>query len=249
DIGFLHAGENRDRFRYFGCGDIFALPAEGIANAVHEIKIAALVLPQQVARAEPGITLFKDITENLLFRFFLLRIAVKAAGRLIGIIGNAAKRFARLAHICANAEAIGATHRLLLLDVELHQLDIELRLRPARNAANRAFRAVEIHEGDIAFRRAIKFEDMGNTETLLERLPDFRPQAISHHHAQLVFALLGVLFGVEQIAAQLEYLLEERRLVLVHITPDLRRGKLAAQYHRTANRERHTDGADTTCRV
>src|SRR5690606_19828970 len=103
--------------------------------------IAALVLPQQVASAEPGIALFEDVTEDLLLRFFLLRIAIKATGRLIGIIGNPAERFTRLAHICANAEAIGATHRLLLLDIELHQFDIELRLGPARNPANRAFPA------------------------------------------------------------------------------------------------------------
>src|SRR5690606_5661288 len=143
--------------------------------------------------------------------FFLLRIAIKATGRLIGIIGNPAERFTRLAHICANAEAIGATHRLLLLNIELHQLDIELSLGPTRNTTNRAFRAVEIHQSDIAFRRTIKFENMRNAETLLERFPDFGAQPVAHNHAQLVLALLGVFVGVEQIAAKLANILEERR--------------------------------------
>src|SRR5690606_2729722 len=55
DDGLVDPRIARDHLRDFGRGDVFALPAEGVADTVDEIEIALRILAHEVAGAEPGV--------------------------------------------------------------------------------------------------------------------------------------------------------------------------------------------------
>src|SRR5690348_16762567 len=75
DIRILDTGKRGDRLRDFRRRDILALPAEGVADAVDEIEIAARVLAHQVAGAEPRIALLEHVAQHLALARLLFRIA------------------------------------------------------------------------------------------------------------------------------------------------------------------------------
>ena len=79
DIGFRDAGHAAERLGHFAGGDILALPAEGVADAVDEIEIAMLVAPHQVAGAKPDIARVEDVAQHLLLAFRLVGIALETA--------------------------------------------------------------------------------------------------------------------------------------------------------------------------
>src|SRR5262249_28679057 len=59
NIRFLDTGKSRDDLSNLGSGYVFTLPAEGIANAINEIEVAAFVLAHQVAGTKPSVSFFK----------------------------------------------------------------------------------------------------------------------------------------------------------------------------------------------
>ena len=91
DIGLADAGHRRQRLAHLAGGDILALPAEGVADAVDEIEIAVAVAPHQVAGAKPDIAASEHVAQHLLLAVGLVGIALELPP---GRAGNAAHRFA-----------------------------------------------------------------------------------------------------------------------------------------------------------
>src|SRR5439155_933610 len=88
-------------------GDVLALPAEGVADAIDEVVVAVGVLAQQVPGAEPGIAAREGVVHELP----LARRAVGVAVVLHGA-ADASEELARLARPAGDAEAVGAAHEL-----------------------------------------------------------------------------------------------------------------------------------------
>ena len=57
-------------------GHVLTLPSERVADAIDKVKIAALVLAQQITSAEPLIALLVHVMQNLLFSGFLVSVAL-----------------------------------------------------------------------------------------------------------------------------------------------------------------------------
>ena len=83
-----------------------------------------------------------------------------------------------------------------------------------RDAADRAQLALEVDERRVALGRAVELDDARDAEALLEALPDVRPQAVADAEAQAVLAVARVRRRVQQVAAELADVLEQRALGL-----------------------------------
>src|ERR1700733_10927884 len=81
--GVEHALAFADRVVDFAGRDIFALPAEGVADAVDEMEKALLVQPHQIAGAEPGVALGEDIAQYLLFGLAFVGVALEASAAFV----------------------------------------------------------------------------------------------------------------------------------------------------------------------
>src|SRR5258708_8228596 len=141
DSGLPDAGKRTDRLRYLGCRDIFALPAEGIADTIDEIEIALLVLSHQVASSKPFVSRLEHVAEYLAVGGFLVGIAFEAAGQ---IIKNFPDRFSGFVRSTANTESLLISNRLTCLAVGLHQRGGESMRDTRRDAADGAGLALDI---------------------------------------------------------------------------------------------------------
>src|SRR5438067_8007765 len=75
-----------DRLRYFQCCDVFALPAECVADPIHEIEVAALVGAHEIAGTKPRVARLEHVAENLLFRIFRARVTLEPAADVGSIL-------------------------------------------------------------------------------------------------------------------------------------------------------------------
>src|SRR5438046_2722178 len=82
-------------------GDVLALPAEGVADAIDEVVVAIGVLAQQVPGAEPGVAAREGVAHEL-------PLARRAVGVAVVLHGAAdlAEELARLARRAGDAEAV-----------------------------------------------------------------------------------------------------------------------------------------------
>src|SRR5581483_11446358 len=122
DVGVENAREAVDRLGHFGGRDVLAFPAEGVANTIHEIEIAVLIAPHQVAGAEPGIADLEDVAQDLGFALGGDRVALEAIAGARSVVDDLADHLARLVGGAAFAETLRVAHRLLPLDIETHDL-------------------------------------------------------------------------------------------------------------------------------
>src|SRR5207244_3631244 len=111
---------------------------EGIADAVDEIEVAVRVGLHQVAGGEPAVTLFEDIVQHLALGSGLVGVAGVFGA---GVAADLAEAFADLARPGLDAEAIGPADRLLGLQVELHEADVEPLAQPLGRAPDRPLAA------------------------------------------------------------------------------------------------------------
>src|ERR1019366_10666156 len=81
DIGLRNAREGSDHFGYLGGRHIFSLPTEGVADAIDEIEIAAIIFPHQVTGAVPGIALLEYIAKNFFRRFLFASVTFETPAR------------------------------------------------------------------------------------------------------------------------------------------------------------------------
>src|SRR5581483_8986012 len=103
------AGAARDRLGNLGRRDVFALPAEGVADAVDEVEEAARVLAHQIAGAEPGVAGREHVAQDLFGRSGLVGIALERRPALVPA-GNPADRLADFTGDAALAQPVLAAH-------------------------------------------------------------------------------------------------------------------------------------------
>src|SRR5882672_10513575 len=121
DAGMLDARERADRLSHLGGGDIFTLPAEGVAGTVDEIEITLLVLSHQVAGTKPGVSRLEDIAEYFAGGGFLVGVALESTADVRWVVEKTANCFSGLVASTANAESLRIAERLTSLGIELHQ--------------------------------------------------------------------------------------------------------------------------------
>ena len=228
DIDRFHAGRAGRSGRDFGGGDILALPAEGVADAVHKIEKALCVLAHQVAAAYPGITRREHIAQDLLLGGGRVGIALKT-GRAACDLADGLAAFAA----CHGAaQTIRAAFGKAGFIVELHDGCGKTVCQERRDAADGAGAAFDIVEREIAFGGGIEFQDLWDGEAVLEDFPHIARQPIADRQAQSVFRHLT--FAGQQIAAQFADILEDGGAAVGHIAPEGAGGEFLAQDHRAA---------------
>src|ERR1700733_5041082 len=89
-IDYARTVQNR-AVNFAGC-NIFALPAEGIAEPINKIKESGLVAPHKITGTKPGGAWNQHVTKDLLCGFARISIPLKAAAAAIGR-SNPAERF------------------------------------------------------------------------------------------------------------------------------------------------------------
>src|SRR5262249_39368209 len=168
------------------------------------------------------------------------RIALEARARLARILDDVTDHLAGLAQFAFDAEAARVAHRLLLLDVELDELDGEAMPEEPRDAADRAFLAVEIEQLHVALGGGIKLDDLRNAEARLEFVPDVGTQAVAAGEPDLVVRLLRMRWRVVQIPAQLANVMEDRAVPTCDVIPELACREFLANHQRAAGEEDRT---------
>ena len=243
---FLDAGRVGQPLLDLGGRDVLALPAVGVADPVDEIDIAFAVLLHQIAGAEPAVAAHEDVAQDLLLGRRLVGIAGEGVAN---VVADHAQGLADLAGFRQLAQTVRSANRLLGVHVEPDQPEIDLLFQEARNPADRARLAVEIEHRDIALGRAVEFQDVRHGEPLLEIGPDIRPQAVAEGQPQLVGPLALGFRAVDQIAAQLADIDEQRRARGLHIRPEIRRREPLAQHQLAAVQQGGPDPDQSAGRV
>src|SRR3954454_8428981 len=164
--GVDHAGEIAHGVVDLRSRDVLALPAKGVADAVDEVEEALLVEPHQIAGAEPGIALGKDIAQDLLLGLARFGVALKATAALIRR-ADAAYGFAGLAARAGDTKPLCIAQRRAVFGIELDETGRETMREQGRNAADRAGLALDVEQREIAFRRRVEFEGTRITERRL----------------------------------------------------------------------------------
>src|SRR3954447_7406145 len=246
--GIDHAGEIAYGVVDLRGRDVLALPAKGVADAIDEVEEAFLVEPHQIAGAEPGIALGKDIAQDLLLGLARLGVALEAAAALIRR-ADAAYGFAGLAARAGDAKSLCIAQRRTIIGVELDETGRETMREQRRDAADRAGLALDVEQREIAFRRRVEFEDARNGETRLKIVPDVTAQAVAADESQAMPVLVFRRRRLEQIAAELTYILEQRTVVAHDIGPEIRGREFFRDRHRPAGGEHAAWRDDAADRV
>ncbi len=113
------------------------------------------------------------------------------------------------------------------------------------NAADRAFLAVPIEQGHVAFGCGVEFHDFRDRKALLEFRPDIRPQAVAADETELVGALLRVRRRIDEVAAELADILQERALPAHHVVPEFAHREALADDDRAAIQQQCSGGEQT----
>src|SRR5262249_38917431 len=150
------------------------------------------------------------------------------------ILDDMADHLAGFADRALDAEAARVAHRLLLLDIELDELDGEAMPEEPRDTADRAFLAIEIEQLHVALGRRVELDDLRNAESLLELVPDIGAQPVAAGEPELVAGLLRMRRRVNEVAAQLADVVEDRAVPSRNIVPELARGEFLADHQRAA---------------
>jgi len=122
-----------------------------------------------------------------------------------------------------DAEPVFAADRLFLNHVKLHEGNMAEHAfcEIARDAPDSADGAVKAEKADIAFGRAVKLADMRNVEPRQKFFPDIRAQSVSESGPDLVCLFLGVLWRVDEIAAQLANIDNRSHPLIRGIIPEM----------------------------
>src|SRR5262249_3295720 len=222
--------------------DIFALPAEGVANAIDEVEKALVIELHQIAGAEPGIAVSEDIAQNLLLCLAGVGIALEAASAFI-CGADAADGFTSLAAGAGHAKAVGIAQGHPGAGIELDDRRRETMREQRRNAADRARSALDIEQREIAFGRRVEFEDARKGKARLEILPDVAAQAVAATEPQVVMVLVFRRRRLQKIAAELADILEQGAVVANDVGPEIRRREFVCDHHRATSGE-HAAGRD-----
>src|ERR1700760_1144254 len=116
--GIEHALACADRVIDLAGGDILALPAEGVADAVHEMEEALVIEPHQIPGAKPGVAFHEGVAQDFLLGLGLVGIALEAAAPFVRG-ADAPDGFARLVARADDAETIVAAQRGAIIRIDL----------------------------------------------------------------------------------------------------------------------------------
>src|SRR5580698_3969394 len=81
--GVDHPSTFQDRLVHLGGRNIFALPAEGVAETIDEMEEATVVDLHQIAGAKPGVALGEHVAQDFLLSVRSVRVALEAAAGII----------------------------------------------------------------------------------------------------------------------------------------------------------------------
>ena len=109
-----------------------------------------------------------------------------------------------------HAQPIGPAHRQLGLYIEFHNADVDALLQPAGDPPDRTRLAIEIDETHVALGGAVEFQQLLDVESRLEFFPYLAAQTVADAKTQLVGAIGRRDRLVQQIAAQLADVEENR---------------------------------------
>ena len=248
NIGLLNTWIDTQGLAHFIGRAILGLPTIGVANPVNEVKIAKLVLLQEVAGTEPQVAFFKDVAQELLFRRrFVIRIAIKASAYIGRVdLANGLTNFIKSALL---AEALFVSDWLFFFNIKTYQFYIETLLQITWNAANSTQLTFHIDETDIAFGRAVKLTDERDFEALFSTRPDVGSQAVPETGLKLVRLFLWMWRYADQIAEQFTNIRKDRAFLIDNIVPELGRGKLTAQHQSCPGIQDQAYTTDTACAV
>src|SRR6476619_6278862 len=179
DIRLHDAGKGVDDLGDLGGRDVLALPAEGVADPIDEIEIAARVAAHEVAAPEPQIPRLEGIAQDLLLGGAAVGIAVEALGGLQRIDQDARDKLADLVRRALDAKAVLAAHRLLAVEVEADDPERKDGAGKWRDTADRARRLVESEEHGVALGGSVELEDMRHPKACLEVEPDVGPEPVA----------------------------------------------------------------------
>ena len=149
DHGVLYPGRRSDHIRHLEGGDILALPAERVADAIDEGVVPGRIDPHEITGAEPGVALREDIPQNLALGFACIGIAFEPS-RGIATVANAPDGLARFSGFRCNAEPVCAAQGDTIVGIKLHDSRWKAVTQIGRDAADGAW--VEA-DGIIALRQ------------------------------------------------------------------------------------------------
>src|SRR5216117_393493 len=211
-------------------GDVLALPAEGVADAIDEVVVAIGVLAQQVPGAEPGVAAREGVAHEL-------PLARRAVGVAVVLHGAAdlAEELARLARRACDAEAVRTAYERAAGEVEAREPDgvLEQRVR----LADGADASVGVVQGHVALRRAVHLDDACDAEALPEGCPDVGAEAGARGDAQAVVAVARCGWEAEEVAAELAHVDEGDRLVPADVVEECARAETPARCEGAARAE------------
>src|SRR3984957_371400 len=186
-IDYARTVQNRV-VNFAGC-NIFALPAEGIAEPINKIKESRLVAPHQITGTKPGVAWNQHVTKYLLFGFAWISIALKAAAAAIGR-SNPAERFTCLASFARNAKAIFASDRNAGIHVDPNYRRREPMGQEWWNAADRTRLSLNVVKREITFGSGIELQYLRHRKTRLECLPNIAPQSVAARQPKPMFVFI-----------------------------------------------------------
>ena len=191
-VRFVDERVRAQGFGDFGCGDVFGLPAEGVADAVVEEPAAVFVPADDVAGAEPGVALAQDVAHDFAVRGLgVVEVALEFGADVGGV--DSVEEFARGAAGDFVAEiGAGVADRLFGFPVELDDGDLRAQQGAGDGAVAADGAGGEVVRGQIpraggAFGGGVEFADGGDAEAVFESVPNVRAEAVAECDADFVF--------------------------------------------------------------
>ena len=114
-----------------------------------------------------------------------------------------------------------------------------------RDPTDRAGFSFDVEQRKITFRGGVEFEDLRNRKPPGERLPDVAAQSVADGQPQPVSDLQVGRRRLQQVAAKLADILEDRAVETHDVAPKIRGGKFLRDRDGTARAE-HAAGRDHT---
>ena len=187
-------------------GDVLALPAERVAQAVDEVDAPVGVLALHVARAEPEVALFEDVLDHALVACGLVvEVALEHGVRGGGV--EFVEDFAGFAVAAGDGEAGGVAEDVFGDDVDLHADFFGGVLEAPEEAAAAdgvcaEGPAVVVEGGAEAVGGGVELVDYGDVEAGAEGFPYVGAHAVAPGHGHDVGSFEGVGGGVDEVAAE-----------------------------------------------
>src|SRR5258708_28474777 len=145
----MNARECAHHLRDLSRRSIFALPAEGIPDAVDEIEIALGIAAHEIARAEPSIAFGEHVAQDFGLVVSRIGIALEPPARLRWVLENPADRLADLSvrGLLPSAERIA--YERVAFGIEPQDLGLKPRSQEPREAADRTRLSFHPEQRDV----------------------------------------------------------------------------------------------------